>query len=75
MADIRVRIEESVYVSPEEWLETSDRQDIEIMESLILEKKYGRLTIQQQELLDKFTELMNRYYTLPQSTIDTIMKL
>jgi len=33
------------------------------------------MTVQQKDLYNKFMELMDRYYTLPQSTIDTIMKL
>lgn len=75
MATINISISEDIYISAEEWIHESDDRDIKEMEQLILEKRLGNMTVQRQELYNKFMELMDRYYTLPQTTIDTIMKL
>lgn len=75
MATINISVSEDIYISAEEWISESDDRDIKEMEQLILEKRLGNMTVQQQELYNKFMELMDRYYTLPQTTIDTIMKL
>jgi hypothetical protein len=75
MATINVSVSEDIYISPSEWFDESDQDDINEMEHLILGERFGKMTVQQKDLYNKFMELMDRYYTLPQSTIDTIMKL
>jgi hypothetical protein len=75
MATINVSVSEDIYISPSEWFDESDQDDIKEMEQLILEERLGKMSVQQLDLYNKFMELMDRYYTLPQSTIDTIMKL
>jgi hypothetical protein len=75
MATINVSVSEDIYISASEWFDESDQDDINEMEHLILGERFGKMTVQQKDLYNKFMELMDRYYTLPQSTIDTIMKL